>query len=519
MALVMSMGIMAYAQDVPTGSTQAADKGQITVSNAAKGETYSIYKLFDATLTDVPATGTSEGIAYTGDIPESLKTYFTKDEAGNIHLTEAGGTAAAMSDGLKAALKSWAASADATASEVSDGSALNFNNLDFGYYVVTTTQGDQAITVDSTNPKVTIVDKNSSTPTAQKDVDDPDFSVGDTVTYTATFNAPNYLGDPTSEAGAKQIIDYKIKDTLPNFLTDVAITSVTVKEPTGTPGTTSDTVLSGEWAFNDDGEITVPWATQNATTGVWTSNYKAGSQIVVVYTATLTANAAVGAANENTVSLIPEVPGPDGPEPYQEEDEWHDSAEVTTHAAALQKKDDEGNNLAGAEFAFKGLTVIGEPGMYTVVSYDPDATENGTVMQCDEDGKLVIVGIDSAITLVGTETKAPDGYNKLDGTFNLATITMSKSTTTTWGSKVTYYDAEGNVVDEQTDGGSSKSETTYATVETIPADKVVTVENNKGVELPSTGGIGTTIFYVVGSILVVAAGVLRITKKRMSREG
>ena len=46
-----------------------------------------------------------------------------------------------------------------------------------------------------------------------------------------------------------------------------------------------------------------------------------------------------------------------------------------------------------------------------------------------------------------------------------------------------------------------------------------TVVNNQGTELPSTGGIGTTIFYVVGSILVVAAGVLLITKKRMSREG
>ena len=45
------------------------------------------------------------------------------------------------------------------------------------------------------------------------------------------------------------------------------------------------------------------------------------------------------------------------------------------------------------------------------------------------------------------------------------------------------------------------------------------IENNSGTVLPSTGGIGTTIFYVVGSILVVAAGVLLITKKRMNREG
>ena len=45
------------------------------------------------------------------------------------------------------------------------------------------------------------------------------------------------------------------------------------------------------------------------------------------------------------------------------------------------------------------------------------------------------------------------------------------------------------------------------------------IVNEAGVELPSTGGIGTTIFYVVDSIMVVAAGVLLVTKKRMSREG
>ena len=46
----------------------------------------------------------------------------------------------------------------------------------------------------------------------------------------------------------------------------------------------------------------------------------------------------------------------------------------------------------------------------------------------------------------------------------------------------------------------------------------INVVNNAGTLLPSTGGIGTTIFYVVGGILVAAAGVLLITKKRMSKE-
>ena len=44
------------------------------------------------------------------------------------------------------------------------------------------------------------------------------------------------------------------------------------------------------------------------------------------------------------------------------------------------------------------------------------------------------------------------------------------------------------------------------------------VVNQAGTELPSTGGIGTTIFYVIGSVLVLAAVVLLVTRKRMNRE-
>lgn len=45
----------------------------------------------------------------------------------------------------------------------------------------------------------------------------------------------------------------------------------------------------------------------------------------------------------------------------------------------------------------------------------------------------------------------------------------------------------------------------------------LTVENNAGAELPSTGGIGTTVFYVLGGLLVVCAGVLLITKRQMNK--
>ena len=130
LVMVFALATTVFAQDVTvTGGT-----GSITIFNAAKGETYTIYKLFDAT---VSADGKS--IAYTGTIPESLNTYFAADVNGYISATADAKNGENMSDGLKAALKAWTTTATATATAESDGSALKFKELAYGYYVVTTT--------------------------------------------------------------------------------------------------------------------------------------------------------------------------------------------------------------------------------------------------------------------------------------------------------------------------------------------------------------------------------------------
>ena len=108
--------------------------------------------------------------------------------------------------------------------------------------------------------------------------------------------------------------------------------------------------------------------------------------------------------------------------PYNETDSTSD--EITTYATAL-KKTDGTNKLAGAKFAFYGLTVEKTAdGVYTVVSYDAtaynttegatqDPSKLGTEMEVDADGKLYIVGLGENVTLKGVETVAPNGYNKL----------------------------------------------------------------------------------------------------------
>ena len=253
LVMVFALATTAFAKDV----TVKDGNGSITISNAAKGETYTIYKLFDAT---VSADHTS--IAYTGTIPKSLELYFTKDANGYISATEKAKEGANMSEGLKNALKDWTADATATATAESDGSALTFKGLDYGYYVVTTSQGNQAISFDSTMPDVTIVDKNSSTPsnltktaTATATGTDKSFSIGDTVTYTVRFKTSNYDG---AGKDAKKIVSYTIEDTLPEFLKDVTVTSIIVDND-GNEMTTGDQnqITVADHQFGTDKKIVI----------------------------------------------------------------------------------------------------------------------------------------------------------------------------------------------------------------------------------------------------------------------
>ena len=118
----------------------------------------------------------------------------------------------------------------------------------------------------------------------------------------------------------------------------------------------------------------------------------------------------------------------------------------------------------------------------------PQANEDGsitwpqnTTLTTNAQGKIVIAGLD-ADTYYLREIAAPAGYNKLSA------------------------DQEVKIEPTASDDGKTLTLT----------DVTAEVNNQSGTELPSTGGMGTTLFYVIGGILVVGAGVLLITKKRMS---
>lgn len=490
LALVMVFALaVTVAADGTTGTTGT---GSITISNAAKGETYTIYKLFDATVSE-----DGKSIAYTGTVPPSLNTYFTADTNGYISATGAAKDGENMSEGLKAALKAWTADATATATAKSDGSALNFNGLAYGYYVVTTTQGDQVISVDSTMPDVTIVDKNSSAPKdLSKTADSDNVSIGDTVTYTVCFKTSNYYGAGTE---AKEIVSYTIEDTLPAFLSDVNVTSIIVDNDGNDTTTKDQATVTAQ--FDTNKKIVIDWYDEANSKFL----YNNGATVTITYTAKVTEKAAIdGNGNTNKVTVTwttknGTVPGPG--ELKQEET-------IYTYAIALKKVNNKGTALPGAvfEFPFYVNSVPDANGAYT---YAGTAEGDGLTKQITtpESGVIIVKGVKSGSYEI-TEVTAPAGYNKLTAPVTVKAVQTGSSSTHT----TVYLDENGNITNTETD----KTTRVNVDIDTIAATAVVVV-NKAGTELPSTGGMGTTIFYVLGAVLVVGAGVLLVTKKRMSQ--
>ncbi len=482
LAMVM---VMAMATVV-----SAAGNATITIQNAAKGETYKIVKLFDA-----DATGSEGGsIAYMGNVPDSLTTYFVKDSAGNISATEAAKTGTELSEAAIAAMKAWAETqTEGVVEKVGEGSVVVFTGLEYGYYIVLTTQGT-AITVTSTNPNATVYDKNTKEVKIEKSVDDSDVYIGQTVTYKVEYPTVNYLG---TGKDAKKVVKYEITDTLPEFLSDVTVTGISVGDTTLAIQQFDEKKIAIDWLDNDGNSL-----------------YANGAKVTITYTAVVTDAAVIdGNGNTNTVTLQPYVEDGDdeGDDPDLWNETWTDTETIYTYAAALKKVDENNQPLAGAKFAANGLNVTGKNGNYTVTSYDASSTAPGTEMVTDDKGNLIIKGLPSDATLTVIETEAPAGYNKLIDSEMLTPTIINRAVTAT--TTTVYYDADGNVVDQESASVSSKTTVTYP--DELEAAAIV-IENRKGSILPSTGGIGTTIFYIVGSVLMVGAVVLLVTKKRMN---
>lgn len=455
-ALVLAMAVPAFA-------VTNATKGSITISNTVKDETYTIYRMFKLDSYN------AESNTYSYTVESDWEGFF-KTGAGGNYITLDGQnhptwTAADENDSTtvaafaKAAL-AWAKQKgiQSAGTQEGNGSSITFSNLDLGYYLVDSSLG-ALCGLNTTNPDATIKEKNEK-PEIKKEVQT---SAGD---WGSENNAK--IGDTVEYKVEIKVADgaqkYTVTDTMSKGLT---FNNSSLKVTANDAVTTDYTLTPTTNGFT----LELPES--------YVSTLTKGTTILVTYNATLNKDAVIdGDGNTNEVKLG-----------YGNHQNTVPSKVTTkSYQFDLVKVDGTTNKLLdGAEFELadgetKLSFVKDDDGNYRVaMTGEKDATTTITV----KGGKVNIYGLaGKAYTL--TEIKAPDGYNKLvtSETVNLAD-----------GSK------------------------THATiVDSVYKDGGVVIENHAGTVLPSTGGMGTTLFYVIGGGLMVAAVVLLVTKKRMEHK-
>lgn len=457
------------------GTITIKDNGNATTED----HTYSVYQIFtgkydseSGELTDVKwGTGLSDSVIAT----------LGADFAGCADATAVATVVAGYADDseeLKAFVAAIEAYVDANSvaatATVEAGTATA--DLADGYYLVVDNGANSSNDVISSNMVEVIggdvtIDVKTSLPTVEKKVYDEetgayedleDAEAGSQVSFQLTGTVSSNLGDYDKYF-------YQFVDTLSETLTYDGNAKVMV----GSTDITSAFTIKYE---NNVLTITCGDLTEVAAVA-------ADSVITVSYTATLDTDATSESVIENTVKVVyssnpkdsdggdsdndgtPDDPSADTPD---------DKVEVKTYDIDLLKIN--GNSVSAQDKYLKDV----EFELY----FDSKLIDTYTT---DANGKLAITGLDAGTyTLKEVETSLPDGYEAIE-----FTVTISE-------------DESGTV--------------TVAGDNVAINNDVIEVTNYKGSKLPSTGGMGTTILYIVGGILVVGAGVTLIVRKRMQNE-
>lgn len=486
-AMVMTMGMTVFASG--SGIT-----GSITIGNAEVGQTYSIYRIFDFT----PSGADYKSGTYILDSAWSgfsADTYFTKDSNGYITSKLDSSNIAAF-----AALASDYAAKNkipATATGKATTKSLTFSSLPLGYYLSDSSLG-AICSLDTTTPDATIEEKND-VPHIDKAVHEDsdadnvygatnDAEIGQTVTYQSTISM---------KKGAE---DYAMHDSMSAGLTFTGISSVVADGATlanntdytvSAPASDSD---SFDLAFSDAYLQSVRTAGKDVA-------------IIVTYTATLNGSAVIASTgNMNKVYLV-----------YNNGVKTEEHSTTTyTYSFNLFKyaTGDTTNTLAGAHFNLYGgtgysysstntaatnvtnnaayllkLVKISDNEYRLATPSDADTTTVTEIVTTTGTSGIVIKGLD-ADTYHLIEAQAPVGYNLLSND-----IAVQLSRTGNANGAVTITSTSSNA---QADGQKIK------------------VENKTGALLPHTGGIGTTIFYLIGGIMILGAFVTFIVRRKMS---
>lgn len=476
LTLALAMAVPAFA---------AGNTGMITIDNAVTGTTYKAYRIFDLESYDTDKNAYSYKLnsawngfpTYSTTIDGntvSATDFFSVNSAGYIEWSDAKKDAGADFAKLAKAFVD-ANSIACDKKETASGATVTFTDLTLGYYLVDTSLGSLC-SLDTTEPSVTIKEKNSDTTIEKKivingdeKVDSNSAGIGDTVNFSITI---------TVKDGAPK--GYVLHDQLSGLTFNPDSLEVKV----GTTKLTANTDYTLETNPTDGDSFDVKFTN---------GKLKPNDVVVVTYSATVAANATIaGAGNTNKAKL--EYNGKHSTEEETTTYVW----KLNVHKYTLNSTNNE-VALSGAKFVLYRMD--GDTKKYAKLTNNKidgwvNDKGNATTLETSGTGDILIEGLNEG-TYYLEETEAPAGYNKLTEPIE---VEITATTSVTSGSETVQY--------------KNSSETSY----TPATDATVKVLNKAGTQLPSTGGIGTTLFYVIGGVLMAVAAVLLVTKKRMNNK-
>ena len=457
------------------------NSGSITINDAVEGHTYSIYQVMvlESYDTDKKAYAYKAHSDWAGWLKTQTQ-YVSIDAQGYVTWVQNADPAAfakaalahAKEASIQPSKQPQTASAPATGAQYS---TVTFRDLNLGYYLVDTTLGTLC-SLDTIIPNVTMQEKNDL-PKIEKEVkedstdnwgEENTAEIGDTVEFKTTI---------TAKEGAEKFI---LHDKMSAGLT-LDPDSITVAEPAG--------VTKGQDADNGDYHVVTNGLTDGCTFEVhfhqsYLDTIAADTNIVVTYEAVVNENAVVYPAENPNETKLQYGNAPDPEDQFTPPD----ITKTYTFTFDIVKTDDENELITGAEFKLydsetggNEIPLVADGANTYRLAKDG---ETGEAIVVNENHYITVNGLDDNTTYWLEETKTPEGYHKLSGRVEVALGEKQNISTTMNG-------------------------TTW-----VEGDGGVHVVNNPGKELPSTGGMGTALFYIGGGVLVVGAAALFVLKKR-----
>lgn len=480
----------------------AAFANTVTVNNALEGETYAAYKMLDLSHQGADGAG-GNPTAYRYTVASGWEDFFNTEIASKVFTIDSAGyvTSTVNDDPV------WSATSDLSAFAEAARTYAEENNLTVedtktvaekatsvelatgdGYYLITSTLGTRAM-IDTTPGNVTINEKNEGNTIEKVVMEDShgnygksnDAQIGDTVEFKSTADI------------APRSINVKIHDIMDDGLTLNASSIKVYIDSTLATEYTEATVRAGTGDAAPDNEDTFTIDIPDT----FAATAHTSQTLYIVYTAEVNAAAI---ATDNDGKLVIASQTNTTKISFGDNSSQEDTTTTTTHKFEVLKyasSDSEKAPLANAIFQLKKGTE------------DTESTEVVNLIKIDD--KNYRVADDTETGTAYTHVTANNEVVTIaDGTLVSDFVTVGSGKITIWGVDS---DHDYVLVELQPPKGYNKAADTDVTV-SANDDTCVEVVNNTGAELPSTGGIGNTIFYVIGGILLVGAAIVLVARRK-----